>query len=163
MPLPDLASALASFQQAFAAGYIQLQPGALDPAIYVFMDRPNQEVRLTYVRLKGRTVTALVQFMPTEEVEGEPCFSVGWAVPTKFQGNGRSGEAFLAALKELRHGMSRQGMNAFWVEGVVGADNIASQRMAEKVISAPTKTGRDKFAGVPVVQYLRRIDAGTEL
>lgn len=163
MPLPDLASALASFQQAFTAGYIQLQAGVLDPAIYVFMDRPNEEVRLTYVRLKGRTVTALVQFVPTDKVEGEPCFSVGWAVPAKFRGHGRSGEAFLAALKELRHGMSRQGMKAFWVEGVVGADNIASQRMAEKVISAPTKTGTDKFADVQVVQYLRRIDAQTEM
>ena len=163
MPLPDLASALASFQQAFGAGFIQLQPGVLDPSIYVFMDSPNGEVRLTYVRLKARTVTALVQFIPTEEVEGEPCFSVGWAVPAEFRGSGRSGEAFLAALRELRHGMSRQGMNAFWVEGVVGADNIASQRMAEKVISAPTKTGTDKFADVPVVQYLRRVDAQTEL
>jgi hypothetical protein len=54
-------------------------------------------------------------------------------------------------------------MKAFWVEGVVGADNIASQRMAEKVISAPTKTGTDKFADVQVVQYLRRIDAQTEM
>ena len=97
MPLPDLASALASFQQALTAGYIQLQAGVLDPAIYVFMDRPNEEVRLTYVRLKGRTVTALVQFVPTDKVEGEPCFSVGWAVPAKFRGHGRSGEAFLAA------------------------------------------------------------------
>lgn len=163
MPLPDLVSALASFQQALAAGHIRLQPGVLDPAIHVFMDRPNDEVRLTYARLTGRTVTALIQFVPTDEVEGEPCFSVGWAVPTKFQGSGRSGEAFLAALKELRHGMSRQGMNSFWVEGVVGADNIASHRMAEKVISAPMKTGKDRFANVPVVQYLRRIDALTEL
>lgn len=157
MPLPDLTSALASFQQALDAGHIRLQPGALDPALHVYMDRPNGEVRLTYVRLDGRTVTAMIQFMPTDEVEGEPCFSVGWAVPAKFQGRGRSGEAFLAALKELRHGMSRH-MTAFWIEGVVGADNIASQRMAEKVISAPTKTGIDKFADVPIVQYLRRVD-----
>lgn len=163
MPLPDIAGALKSFQQAYNAGEIRLQPGALDPELFMHMDRPNGELRLTYVRLEGKKVTAMVQFVPCDAVEGEPCFNVGWAVPEEWRGQGRSGEAFIAAVKEIRHGFAPHGMAAFWIEGVVGADNLASQRVAERVISAPMATDIDSTAGVPVVQYLRRIDAQTQL
>jgi RimJ/RimL family protein N-acetyltransferase len=161
MPLPDVEGAMRSFQQALEAGEIQLQPGALDSQIYVHMDRPNGEPRLTYVRLDGITVTAMVQFILCDPLEGEPCFSVGWAVPPSYRGKGRSGEAFLAAVRELRNGFAPQGMTAFWIEGVVGAENKASQRVAEKVISAPIATAMDSHADVPIVQYLRRIEANT--
>lgn len=163
MPLPDIAGALKSFQQAFSAGAIHLQPGALDPELFVHMDQPNGELRLTYVRLDRRKVTAMVQFIPCDHVEGEPCFNVGWAVPEELRGQGRAGEAFIAAVKEMRHGFAPRGMTAFWIEGVVGADNEASQRVAERVISAPVTTDTDSTAGVPIVQYLRRIDAQTQL
>lgn len=162
MPLPDVAGALESFQQALDAGDIHIQPGALDGELFVHMDRPNGETRLTYVRLEHKKVTAMVQFIPCDKVEGEPCFSVGWAVPEELRGQGRACEAFIAAVKELRHGFAPY-MAAFWVEAVVGTDNIASQHVAEKVISVPISTDTDKFAGVPIVQYLRRIDAHTVL
>lgn len=64
-------------------------------------------------------------------------------------------------------GSHPRGMVALWIEGIVGIDNKASQRMAERVISAPvstdTDTDTDSVAGVPIVQYLRRIDAQTQL
>jgi hypothetical protein len=163
MPLPDVASALKSLQQALDEGKIQLQSGALDSKLFLHLDKPNEELRLTYLRLERRKVVAMVQIIRCDPVEGEPCFSVGWAVPEELRGQGRAGEAFIAAIKELRHGFAPHGMTAFWVEGIVGADNKASQRVAEKVISAPVSTDTDSFAGVPIVQYLRRIDAQTIL
>ncbi len=163
MALPDLSLALRSFQQALDNGQIALRPGSLDAQLFVHLDRPNGELRLTYVRLEQAKVTALVQFIQADPVAMEPCFSVGWAVPEELWGQGRVGEAFMAAVKELRHGMAPQGMTAFWIEGIVGADNKASQRAAEKVISAPVATDTDSHAGVPVVQYIRRIDAQTQL
>jgi hypothetical protein len=163
MPLPDVAATMKSFERALKERTIAIQPGALDPNLFVHMDQPNGAVRLTYVRLDRGTVTAIVQFIRTEPVEGEPCFSVGWAVPESHRGQHRAAEAFLAAVKELRHGFAPLGMKAFWVEGIVGQDNIASQRVAEKVISAPVSKGKDCFADVAIVQYLRRIDPNTVL
>lgn len=52
MPLPDLSSALRSFQQALDDGQIALSPGSLDAQLFVHLDRPNGELRLTYVRLE---------------------------------------------------------------------------------------------------------------
>jgi len=163
MPLPDVSSALKSFQQALAANAISIQKGDLDQQMLVHMDRPNGENRLTYAKMTGPTVVALIQFVPCDPYEGEVCFNVGWAVAEAYQGQGRAREAVTAALKELRNGLNRSGMKSFWVEAIVGEDNVASQRLAEKVLSKPVKKSTDSFSGDPIVQYLRRIDAHTDL
>jgi len=163
MPLPDVAGALTSFQQALAANAITVQRGDLDRDMLVHMDRPNGETRLSYARMVGRTVVALVQFIPCDPVEGEPCFNVGWAVAETYRGQGRAHGAVVAAIKEMQNGFNRAGMNAFWVEAIVGEDNVASQRLAEKVLSEPVKKALDSCSGDPIVQYLRRIDAQSEL
>jgi RimJ/RimL family protein N-acetyltransferase len=113
--------------------------------------------------LAGHTVVALVQFIPCDPIEGEPCFNVGWAVAEAYRGQGKAHGAVSAAIKEMQNGFNRAGMNAFWVEAVVGEDNIASQRLAEKVLSGPAKKATDSYSGDPIVQYLRRIDGQSEL
>ena len=163
MPLPDLSSALQSFQRALDAREIRLQKGTLDPELFMHLDSPNGESRMTYVRVEKRRVTSMVQLIHAEPYEGETCFAVGWAVPEDLRGQGRAGQTFLAAVKEVRHGFTPHGLTAFWVEAVVGVDNTASQRVAERVISAPVKTSVDAVAGAPIIQYLRRIDALTVL
>lgn len=163
MPLPDVGGALKSFQSAFSENTIQLQRGELDRELLVHMDRPNGETRLSYARMEGRTVLALVQFIPCDPFKGEPCFSVGWAVAEVFRKQGRAREVVVAALREMRNGFNRAGVKAFWVEAIVGRDNIASHKLAEKVISQPGEASTDSFSGDPIVQYLRRVDAQTEL
>ena len=163
MPLPDVASALKSFQQALLRGMIQVQRGDLDREMLVHMDRPNGETRLSYARMEGPTVMALIQFIPCDPVDGEACFNVGWAVGESYRGQGKAREVVLAAVREMRNGFARAGINVFWIEAIVGEDNIASQRLAERVISYPVKTSTDSSSGDPIVQYLRRIDAQSEL
>ncbi|WP_333995636.1 GNAT family N-acetyltransferase [Burkholderia orbicola] len=163
MPLPDVAGALKSFQQALAANAITVQRGDLDRNLLVHMDRPNGETRLSYAQMAGRSVVALVQFIPCDPVEGEPCFNVGWAVAEAYRGQGKARGVVVAAIKEMWNGFSRAGMTAFWIEAIVGEDNVASQRLAEKVLFEPIKKGADSYSGDPIIQYLRRIDAQSEL
>lgn len=163
MPLPDVAGALKSFQQALAANAIRVQRCDLDRNMVVHMDRPNGETRLSYAQMAGHTVVALVQFIPCDPVEGEPCFNVGWAVAEAYRGQGRAHGVVSAAIKEMQNGFNRAGMKAFWIEAIVGEDNIASQRLADKVLSRPVKKGTDSASGDPIVQYLRRFDCQSEL
>ncbi len=163
MPLPDVAHALKSFQQALSDNAIPVQRGDLDQEMLVHLDHPNGATRLSYARMSGHTVVALIQFVPCEPYEGERCFNVGWAVAEAFQGQGRAREAVTSAMKEMRNGLRRAGIDAFWVEAIIGADNLPSQRLAEKVLSAPIQKSTDSFSGDPIVQYLRRIDAQTAL
>lgn len=161
--MPDLENALSSFDEALKAGDISVHPGELDPNIFLHFDRPNGEPRLTYVRLKDKSVTALISFIQEQPVEGTLCWSVGWAVPKELRGQGRAGDAFLAALRELRHGLVRNGVKEFYIEAIVEDVNMASHRVAEKVVSSAVKRDVDRDAGVPVIQYLRKVDASSEI
>lgn len=163
MPLPDVASALKSFQQALTEKTISVEKGNLDPEMLLHMDQPNGEMRLTYARVTGLTVVALIQFIPCDPYEGEPCFNVGWAVAESYRGKGLAHEAVVAALKEMRHGFARAGLKAFWVEAIIGEDNVASQKLATKLLFDVTKKAADSFSGDPIIQYVRRINAHTEL
>lgn len=131
--------------------------------MFAHMDRPIGETRLSYARMDGRTMVALVQFIPCDPIEGDPCFNIGWAVEETHRGQGKAREVVLAALREMRNGFTRAGMNAFWVVAIVGEDNITSQKLAERVISPPASKSTDKNSGDPIVQYLPLIEAQSEL
>ncbi len=49
-------------------------------------------------------------------------------------------------------------VHTFYVEAVVGADNPISQAVAAATISDQPEAGSDKFAEVPVLQYVRKFD-----
>lgn len=149
MPLPDVAGALKSFQQALAANVIKVQRCDLDRYMVVQMDQPNGETRPNYAQMAGHTVVPLVQFIPCDPVEGELCFNVGWALAEAYRGQGRTRGTVSAAIKEMQHGFNRAGMKAFCIEAIVGDDNIASHRLAEKVLSGPVKKATDSYSGDP--------------
>lgn len=163
--LPDPSVVLPSFQQALDAGVIQIHPCTLDKSLFHHSDVANGEPRMTYVRLnEQKHLTVLIQFFQAQPYEGRKCFDVGWAVPPQFRGQGRAGEAFLAAVRELRHVfVARPRGDVFYVEGIIGVDNMASRRTAEKVFATAGLHDVDKDAGVPIVQYVRRIDVETDL
>ena len=117
--MTDPSHALQSFQQALLHDRIQLQRGVLDKDLFVHVDKPKGESRITYVRLEGRTVTALVVFAMCEPIEGKPCFNIGYAVPEAYRNQGRAKEAISAAISEMQHGFGRL-WHVFYVEAIVG-------------------------------------------
>lgn len=90
--ITDPSTGLQSFQQALLQGTIQLERGALDRDLYVHFDKANGERRLTYVRLEGKIVTAFVNFVQCDRIEGKPCFGIGYAVPEAYRNQGRAKE-----------------------------------------------------------------------
>ncbi|HXO04858.1 MAG TPA: GNAT family N-acetyltransferase [Candidatus Sulfotelmatobacter sp.] len=156
--MTDPSTALQSFQQELIRGGIQLRPGALDKNLYLYVDNPKGETRFTYVKLKGRrTVTAFVEFATCEPIEGKPCFAIGYAIPEVYRKQGRAKEAVSAAISEMRHGFGRIGM-VFYVEAIVGADNKASQHIAEQLISDKPEAITDHISGLPAFRYLLKIE-----
>lgn len=157
--LPDLMNALTSFKQAYSMGAIVLQSGALQKDIYVHLDKPNGQPRLTYVRLDGKEVVALITYIQCEPVEGVPCYNVGWAVSEGYRRKGIAASTLKASMAELRAGLMRNKIPTFYVEAIVGVDNLASQGLAQKVISQTVNRGQDSHANVPVLQYLKKVDS----
>ncbi|UPT63342.1 MAG: GNAT family N-acetyltransferase [Hyphomonadaceae bacterium JAD_PAG50586_4] len=157
MPMTDPTDALVSFQQALTAGQITLVRGELDKNIYVHSDRPNGELRLTYATLNGKVVTALVLFVNSDPLDGAPCFNLGYAVPDAFRNQGRAKALVLAAIAELRNGLSRNGITKFSVEAIIDASNVPSQRVAEHALSATATPITDSVSGLPALHYVKTI------
>jgi hypothetical protein len=154
----DPSNALQSFQRELLRGRIGLQPGQLDPGLFLHVDTALGERRLTYVRLEGQTVTALVMFVVSEPIDRTTCFGIGYAVPEGYRNQGRAKEIIEAAIADLRHGLGRQGPFEFYVEAIIGASNLASQRVAEQVISKKPIAVTDQQSGLPAFQYLRKVE-----
>lgn len=155
--ITDPFEALTSFQQAFANGEINLQAGELDPNIFLHLDRPAGTTRLTYVRLDHQSVTAMAILVGTEPMHGLPCFQAGVAVPVPYRNRGYAKSVLSAAMAELKHGLSRNKIDSFYVEAIVGIDNEASKRVAAATISPTSVAVIDQYSGLPALQYVRRM------
>ena len=79
-------------------------------------------------------------------------------MPEAYRQKGRATATVRASLVELEHGFSARGIiPSFYVEAVVGADNIASQKVAAATLSNTPDAGTDKFSGEPVLHYVKKI------
>jgi RimJ/RimL family protein N-acetyltransferase len=150
--------AFVTFEPALRRGEINLQPGEVDSNVHVLQDLPNGEPRLTYVRLERRKVTAMAIIIMAEPYEGERCFQIGYAVPEKLRGQGRAKDIATAAIAELSNGLSRNGVQSFYIEAVVGQGNAPSRRVAEAVVGGKAREIVDEISGEAALQYMRKIE-----
>jgi RimJ/RimL family protein N-acetyltransferase len=148
-----------SFQKELRRGGITIQAAKTDPNLFVHLDAPNgpPKYRFTYVRLKGKTVTAMVIFAAEPPEDGKPYYAVGYAVPKRFQKQGRAKEVLVAALADMQVGLARNGIPEFYIEAIVGADNVASRKIAEQVISDEPEAITEGLSGLPAFKYVRKI------
>jgi GNAT superfamily N-acetyltransferase len=156
--MTDPTEAMVSFQQALLDGEIRLQRGELDRDLFLHADRPTPDVmRLTYVRLDGRTVKAFVNAVSAGHLEGLPVFQLGVAVPQKYRNKGYAKSLLTAAIAEMKNGFSRTKISSFYVEGIVSVDNEPSKRASAATISSNPTPIIDEGSGLPALQYLRKI------
>ncbi|WP_286727656.1 MULTISPECIES: GNAT family N-acetyltransferase [Sphingobacterium] len=155
--MTDPTSAMQSFQDEFSKGNIQLQPCINSSGVYVYADQINKKARLTYITLQDTTITSFVNFVSCAPIDGIPGFQIGYAVPELYRNNGSAKKTISNAITEMRYGFRSAGIIAFYIEALVDADNKASQRVAEQVISANPENIIDEFSGLPALRYFREI------
>jgi len=157
--MTDPTDGMVSFQKALLDGEIDLQPGKLDPEICLHSDSPTPGVmRLTYVRLDGRTVKSFVVAVTAGYIEGLPVLQLGVAVPEKYRNKGYAKSTLAAAIAEMKYGFAKTKMSSFYVEGIVSADNEPSKRASAATISPNPTPATDKDTGLPALQYLRKVE-----
>ena len=126
----DPSDGMKSFQKELRRGGIAIQVAKTDPNLFVHLDAPNgpPEIRFTCVRLKGKTVTAMVVFAAQPPEDGKPYFAVGYAAPERFQKQGRAKDILVAALADMQAGLFRNGFPEFYIEAtMVSIDLDAAQ------------------------------------
>jgi len=157
MRIADPMDALVSLQREVRRG-MPTNPTELSPGVRVVLDQPNGVIRYSYARIEHGRVKSIAIFVHHEPINGVPCFNLGYAVPEAYRNRGWAGLIIEQGIQELRRGLGRHGAKSFYVEAVVGTDNLASQRVASKIISDAPVAGIDSESGVPILQYTRLIE-----
>lgn len=150
----DPHDALPSLQAAFAAKQLLLNRCSFDRGMWLHQDTVNGKVRLTYIRHEGPTVVAFATFVQGQPLEGSPCFDAGWATLASHRGRGLATVTVRAALVEMTEGFGAFG--PFFVEAVVGTDNPASQKVAERGMGVEGQGITDSVSGLPAMLYRKR-------
>ncbi len=158
--------ALKTFEPALRSGEISIQRGEVEPDLFVHLDHPNGEVRVTYARFKNGSpengsVTGLAIIIPAGFEDGLPVFQIGYAVPQNLRKRGNARDVSRAAIAEFRAGMARNGITSFRLEAIVGMENLASQKVAESIFGLSKKETVDEHSGEAVLQYIVEIGPDT--
>ena len=157
--LTDPTPAMVSFEQAIRDGHIKVRKAALDSAVVFYADQvPSGASRFAYARMNGPSVIAFANFVSNGHIDRIPVFQVGVAVPQAERGKGRAKHIMAVGIAELKHGLSRAHPGAeFFVEAVVGLDNLPSQNVAAGVLSARPKPITDEISGLRALHYIRKL------
>ncbi len=129
----------------------------LYPDIKMTVDHPNGFHRFTYVMKAYGVIKSYAILIIAEPLNGKPCLSIGYASPQKFQGCGLASEIIEQSIKEIKNGLKARNINEFYIEAVIGIENIASQRIAEKILSNKRKQIIDELSGEDAYYYKKLV------
>lgn len=147
---------LVSFQHAFLRGELDTQRGRVHPELFVLLDDTPGGFRLTYALATGKQVSAIAMYVLNGRDEEKPYFQVGYAVAEDARGQGIAQKLLRLSIDEMTAGF-KQSFPSFYVEAVVSESNIASKRVAEKVIGGEPEAITDNHSGESAVRYTMTI------
>ena len=155
--LTDPSAALKLFQADLLAGRLPLRlRGAIHSDLFFLFDEPNGRRRFIYLTVDNDVITGLAILANVDRIGGKPCFQLGVAVPLSHRGQGRAKKLVQAALDELQHGCGNT--HTYYVEAVVGIDNVPSQKVAGSCISSAPHRIKDAVSGVAAFNYVRKFE-----
>lgn len=132
---------------------LTLQRSQIDPDLLFLLDQPGGLTRITFMRLQGRTVTAMAMFFATGASEDSLTFHAFFAVPEALRNQGRAKDILSAALRQIEHGFPGVNVKIIRVELIVDAQNLAAQKVAAATISLHPTDGIDEVTGQPALRY----------
>lgn len=150
------ADSLVNFQHALLHGLIQLSSCVIHPEMKVLFDNAEGTPRITYAFVDEKVVRGVAIYVPVDSVDGKPCFAVGYAVADEYKNQGVGTQLLQSSIEEMQAGF-RATFPDFYIEAIVGVDNIPSNKLAQKIISRTSNPGSDAYSGKPINQYLKYI------
>jgi len=125
----------------------------------VFFDEPEGVLRLTYAMMEGDTIIAYSVFLKDKPINGVDVFDVGYAVLEEYRGKGIATHVLKNSIDLLTDTMrSVNTFTGYYIEAIIGVNNIASNKLAHKIISDTPNKIVDKHSGEDAYQYLRLIN-----
>lgn len=157
--ITDPMDGLKNLQIAIDDGFGEFTKCELSPELVLHYDKPAGELRITYAKIINNKIVSYAVYVITESLNGLPCFSIGYAVPKVHRKKGYAKDILVKSIAELKNGFGRNGTERFYLEAIVGKDNLESQRLANKVISASPKACIDSISNKEALVYTCLIKA----
>lgn len=159
MTTVNMMDALNGFDEALRGGRIKTHRLMHNDKVHIHADTPApNQPRITFARLKGSHVTAVVVLTAGDPYEGAGCFHMGYAVREDQRGKGLAKALVADALKDIVANMSNRGMTHIWVEASVDSDNPASAAVARSVLGVEPTDKSDPEDGRPLWHFIKRLD-----
>lgn len=164
MDMSDPHAGMLSFQEALDNGALAPGPVQKYQNLYSHLDQPDPgTVRLTYVRLSPdrKQVLSFVCCIRNGYVGGYPCVGVGYAVPESFRNRGYAKETLADVIQDQVYQAGRSGIRELYVEAIIDEANVASQRVAEPLLTGARDILKEGASGRPAIRYTARFDTAT--
>lgn len=136
---------------------LSLKTCELYPELNMIFDRPNGCDRLTYALIESGIIKSFTTLILAQPLQTKPCFNIGYATAKSFQSTGLASEVVEKSICELKNGFQRYNIKEFYIEAVISLDNIASLKVANKIISNERTTIIDSLSGEKVYYYKRLV------
>ena len=120
-------------------------------------DNVHGNNRATYAAIEGGVVKSLVIFV-FKEAHGDIVCQVGYAVKDSLRGAGLASDTIEKSIEELISFLKTQQVVKFNLSAVVGVNNIASNKLAIKIISAKRSEIVDAYSNEKAYYYERVIE-----
>jgi len=150
--MKDPIDGLKSLQLALNQG-LSLNDCTLYPELKMIFDQPNGCNRLTYAMVESGIIKSYSTLILSEPLQGKPCFNIGYATSEAFQSIGLASEIVEKSINELKHGFLNNNITEFYIEAVISVENIASLKVANKILSAHPSQIVDEISGENAYYY----------
>ncbi|MBA5601039.1 GNAT family N-acetyltransferase [Pectobacterium aroidearum] len=154
--ITDPYDGLLSLQQALDTGGVTPGKGTLFPELSTVFDSPNGNWRMTYALIENGRVKASAVFVIASPLNGKHCFGIGYSVSEADRGKGLALALVEKSIKELQFNMQGK-LTEFYVEALVGATNLASQKVAEKFTLSEGEPFTEQLSGLPALRYVKLV------
>jgi len=162
--MADPHQGMISFQKGLRAAILQLHQVPNQRELFAHFDQPEPDVnRLTYVRLTNdrKDVRAFLNCIMNGMIDGSPCMAVGYAVPESLRQKGLAKQLLKDVIQDQIVQAGNNGFDTIYIEAVVDANNIASQRVAEAVLGVEREGITDSHSGLPAYRYTAGFDTAS--
>jgi hypothetical protein len=157
--MPDMTDpmeGLVALQEALEAGFVTMGRCELHSEIHVLRDEPlPAEPRFTYAVINSGRVLCSVTIVLNGRYSGIPCLQIGYSVIDQARGKGLATSTVKKAIEELQFQLGRTGMTHFYIEAVVASNNIPSNKLASRLLSANPERSTDSLSGTEAYTYLK--------
>lgn len=145
------------FVAAFEKGLVEISPCSLFKDLHVHMDIPNGTPRFTYVMFDPTNTTKVIAqcviVFAKNLLDGNKKWQIGWCTDENYRDQGIGYDISNKALQEFSHNLKSK-LKGDYIEANVDANNIASFKIAEKLIGDEEVIEKDN--GEKVHSFLKQ-------